>query len=70
MATSGTIETLGLVLDGSSRDLGSVGYGVLPPRDAMPRARAAAMNALEIDETMAQAQIRASAVHGVCLRGL
>ncbi|HZM93643.1 MAG TPA: hypothetical protein VFB92_09490 [Vicinamibacterales bacterium] len=50
--------------------LGSVGYYVLPPRDAMPRARAAAMNALEIDETMAQAQIRASALHGVCLRGL
>jgi TolB-like protein/Tfp pilus assembly protein PilF len=35
--------------------LGSVGYDVLPPRDAMPRARAAAIQALEIDETMAQA---------------
>lgn len=35
--------------------LGSVGYDVLPPREAMPRAKAAAVQALEIDETMAEA---------------
>jgi serine/threonine protein kinase/tetratricopeptide (TPR) repeat protein len=31
-------------------------YGLLPPREAMPRARAAAQRALEIDDTLAEAQ--------------
>ena len=31
------------------------GYNALPPKEAMPRARAAAMKALEIDETLAEA---------------
>jgi TolB-like protein/Tfp pilus assembly protein PilF len=35
--------------------IGTIGYDVLPPREAMPLARAAASRALEIDETMAQA---------------
>jgi TolB-like protein/tetratricopeptide (TPR) repeat protein len=30
-------------------------YGVLPPRQAMPRAKAAALKALEIDDTLAEA---------------
>ena len=35
--------------------LGTIGYDVLPPREAMPRARAASLRALEIDGTMAEA---------------
>jgi tetratricopeptide (TPR) repeat protein len=35
--------------------LGSNGYDIMPPGEAMPRARAAAIRALEIDDTMAQA---------------
>ena len=35
--------------------LGTVGYDVLPPHDAMPRARAAAGRAVELDPTMAGA---------------
>jgi TolB-like protein len=35
--------------------LGSIGYDAMPPGEAMPRARAAAARALEIDDTMAQA---------------
>ena len=35
--------------------LGTIGFDVVPPRDAMPRASAAAGRALEIDGTMAQA---------------
>lgn len=35
--------------------LGSSGYDVMPPRDAMPRAKQAALRALEIDETLAEA---------------
>ena len=35
--------------------LGTVGYDVLPPHDAMPRARAAAGRAVELDPTMAPA---------------
>lgn len=35
--------------------LGTIGYDVMSPRDAMPRARAAAVRALEIDDTMADA---------------
>jgi TolB-like protein/Flp pilus assembly protein TadD len=31
-------------------------YGLLPPREAMPRAKAAASRALEIDDTLAEAQ--------------
>jgi TolB-like protein/Flp pilus assembly protein TadD len=31
-------------------------YGMLPPREAMPRAKAAALRALEIDGTLAEAQ--------------
>ncbi len=36
--------------------LGIAEYGVLPPRDAMPRAKAAALKALEIDHMLAEAQ--------------
>jgi TolB-like protein/Tfp pilus assembly protein PilF len=35
--------------------LGSSGYDVMPPREAMPRAKAAARTALEIDDTLAEA---------------
>lgn len=35
--------------------MGSSGYDVMPPREAMPRAKAAAHNALEIDDTLAEA---------------
>ena len=35
--------------------MGSSGYDVMPPKEAMPRAKAAALNALEIDETLAEA---------------
>jgi TolB-like protein/tetratricopeptide (TPR) repeat protein len=35
--------------------LGTIGYDVLPPGEAMPRARAAALRALEIDDRIAQA---------------
>jgi len=35
--------------------MGSTGYDLVPPKDAMPRARAAAGNALEIDDTLAEA---------------
>jgi TolB-like protein/Tfp pilus assembly protein PilF len=35
--------------------LGTIGYDVLPPREAMPRARAASLRALDIDGTMAEA---------------
>jgi TolB-like protein/Flp pilus assembly protein TadD len=35
--------------------MGSSGYDIMPPREAMPRAKAAAANALEIDETLAEA---------------
>jgi TolB-like protein/Flp pilus assembly protein TadD len=35
--------------------LGSSGYDVMPPREAMPRAKVAAGNALEIDDTLAEA---------------
>lgn len=35
--------------------LGTIGYDVLPPREAMPRARAASLRALEIDRSMAEA---------------
>jgi TolB-like protein/Tfp pilus assembly protein PilF len=35
--------------------MGSNGYDVMPPREAMPRAKAAARNALEIDPTLADA---------------
>jgi TolB-like protein/Tfp pilus assembly protein PilF len=35
--------------------LGSIGYDAMPPREAMPRARAAANNALQIDDTLAEA---------------
>ena len=31
-------------------------YGLLPPKEAMPKAKAAAMKALEIDKTLAEAQ--------------
>jgi TolB-like protein/Tfp pilus assembly protein PilF len=35
--------------------MGSSGYDVMPPREAMPRAKAAARNALEIDDGLAEA---------------
>jgi TolB-like protein/Tfp pilus assembly protein PilF len=35
--------------------MGSSGYDVMPPREAMPRAKAAAGQALEIDDTLAEA---------------
>jgi TolB-like protein/Tfp pilus assembly protein PilF len=35
--------------------LGSTGYDVMPPREAMPLAKAAAANALEIDDALAEA---------------
>jgi TolB-like protein/Flp pilus assembly protein TadD len=35
--------------------LGSTGYDVMPPKEAMPLARAAAVNALRIDDTLAEA---------------
>jgi TolB-like protein/Flp pilus assembly protein TadD len=35
--------------------LSTIGFDVMPPREAMPRARAAAVRALEIDDTMCQA---------------
>jgi len=35
--------------------LGANGYDVLPPREAMPKAKAAARKALEIDDTLAEA---------------
>ena len=35
--------------------MGSSGYDVMPPREAMPRAKAAACQALEIDDTLAEA---------------
>jgi TolB-like protein/Flp pilus assembly protein TadD len=35
--------------------MGSSGYDLMPPREAMPRARAAALSALEIDNTLAEA---------------
>lgn len=35
--------------------MGSTGYDVMPPREAMPLARAAATNALQIDDTLAEA---------------
>jgi TolB-like protein/Tfp pilus assembly protein PilF len=35
--------------------LGSAGYSAPPPSEAMPRAKAAAMKALEIDDTLAEA---------------
>jgi TolB-like protein/Flp pilus assembly protein TadD len=35
--------------------LGTIGFDAIPPRDAMPRARAAALRALEIDDSMAEA---------------
>jgi TolB-like protein/Tfp pilus assembly protein PilF len=35
--------------------MGSCGYDVMAPKDAMPRAKAAALNALEIDDTLAEA---------------
>jgi serine/threonine protein kinase/Tfp pilus assembly protein PilF len=35
--------------------LGIAEYGVLPPRDTMPKAKAAALKALEIDDTLAEA---------------
>jgi eukaryotic-like serine/threonine-protein kinase len=47
---------------GSSYALLSI-YGFLPPRDAMPRAEAAANRALELDESLAEAHI----VRGVVL---
>jgi TolB-like protein/Tfp pilus assembly protein PilF len=42
-------------LAGAYALMGSSGYDVLPPREAMPRARAAAGNALEIDGGLAEA---------------
>jgi serine/threonine-protein kinase len=35
--------------------LSTTGFDVMPPQDAMPRARAAALRALDIDDSMAQA---------------
>jgi tetratricopeptide (TPR) repeat protein len=35
--------------------LSTIGYDLMPPREAMPLARAAAVRAIEIDDTMAQA---------------
>jgi TolB-like protein/Flp pilus assembly protein TadD len=43
--------------------LGSTGYDVMPPKDAMPRAKAAAMNALQIDERLAEAHAALGYVH-------
>ena len=36
--------------------LGIAEYGILPPREAMPKAKEAALRALEIDQTLAEAQ--------------
>jgi len=36
--------------------LGIAEYGILPPREAMPKAKAAALKALAIDDTLAEAQ--------------
>jgi TolB-like protein/Tfp pilus assembly protein PilF len=36
--------------------LGIAEYGILPPREAMPKAKAAALKALEIDSSLAEAQ--------------
>jgi len=35
--------------------MGSSGYDVMPPKEAMPRAKVAAANALQIDDTLAEA---------------
>jgi len=37
--------------------LGSIEYGVMPPQEAMPRARTAAAKALELDEGLAEAHV-------------
>jgi tetratricopeptide (TPR) repeat protein len=42
--------------------LGIAEYGILPPREAMPKARAAALKALEIDGTLAEAQTQVAHV--------
>jgi TolB-like protein/Flp pilus assembly protein TadD len=42
--------------------LGDTGYGVLPPREAMPAAKAAALKALEIDDTLAEAHVSLASV--------
>jgi serine/threonine protein kinase/Flp pilus assembly protein TadD len=42
--------------------LGIAEYGVLPPREAMPKARAAALRALEIDPALGQAQTQVAHV--------
>jgi serine/threonine-protein kinase len=39
------------------------GYGVLPPGEAFPKARAAATKALEIDETLAEAHTQLGNIH-------
>ncbi len=42
-------------LSDSYNMLGFSGYGVLPPREAFPKAKAAAQRAVEIDDTLAEA---------------
>lgn len=43
--------------------LGSVEYSALPPLEAMPRARAWAIKALEVDDTLAEAHASVAYVH-------
>jgi TolB-like protein/Tfp pilus assembly protein PilF len=43
--------------------LGSVEYSALPPTEAMPKARAAAIKALEVDDTLAEAHASVAYVH-------
>jgi TolB-like protein/Tfp pilus assembly protein PilF len=43
--------------------LGSVEYSALPPSEAMPKARAAAIKALEVDDTLAEAHASVAYVH-------
>ncbi|HZQ25087.1 MAG TPA: winged helix-turn-helix domain-containing protein [Terriglobales bacterium] len=42
---------------------GSYGYSILPPREAMPKARAAAQQALAIDDTLAEAHTSLAYIH-------
>jgi TolB-like protein/Flp pilus assembly protein TadD len=43
--------------------LGSVEYSALPPTEAMPKARAAAIKALEVDDALAEAHASVAYVH-------
>jgi TolB-like protein/Flp pilus assembly protein TadD len=43
--------------------LGSVEYSALPPAEAMPKARAAAIKALEVDDALAEAHASVAYVH-------